>query len=86
MGYWEKISGTNIAYFHFTTVWVSDTTSNKELYYLCVIKSIQEYNLRGCNVGITDGRIYEVRRWDGLRSYVIRAYVHTKFHKDLFKL
>jgi hypothetical protein len=37
-------------------------------------------NLRGCNVGIADGSIYELRIWDGVRCYDI----HTKFHKDWF--
>jgi hypothetical protein len=38
--------------------------------------------LKICNVGITDGRDYEVRHWDGLRWHDI----HTKFHTDWFRL
>jgi hypothetical protein len=35
-------------------------------------------NLKGCNVGITDRGIYEVRRCGGLRWVDMR----TKFHDD----
>jgi hypothetical protein len=38
-------------------------------------------NLRCSNVGITDGKIYEVRRCYGVGCHDI----HTKFHKDSFR-
>jgi hypothetical protein len=38
-------------------------------------------NLNGCNIGITDGRINEVRRWNGLRWNDIC----TKFHDNQFR-
>jgi hypothetical protein len=37
--------------------------------------------LRGCNVGITDGKDFYLSRWDGLRCRDIC----TKFHKDWFR-
>jgi hypothetical protein len=52
----------------------------------CVITFIPSFmkiyprNLRGCNVDIIDGGIYEVCCWDGLRCHN----THTKFNKDLF--
>jgi hypothetical protein len=39
-------------------------------------------NLRGCNVGITDGRDFDVLCSDWLRCHGI----HIKFHKDWFCL
>jgi hypothetical protein len=37
--------------------------------------------VRGCNIGITDGREYKLHRFDYLRCLDI----HTKFHKDWFR-
>jgi hypothetical protein len=38
-------------------------------------------NLRGSNVGIMNGEIYDLCRCDGVRYHNI----HTKFHKDRFR-
>jgi hypothetical protein len=48
-------------------------TGVQEILRFCLI------NLRGSNVGITDG-IYERCRWDGLRCLD----THTRFHEDWF--
>jgi hypothetical protein len=37
-------------------------------------------NLNSCNVGVTDGKDYEVHRWDRLRWHDTL----TKFHEDVY--
>jgi hypothetical protein len=50
MKFWEEL----IACFPFTTILVFDTNLKKKLQHVGIIKSIKQYNLRGCSVGITD--------------------------------
>jgi hypothetical protein len=33
-------------------------------------------NLKGCNVGITDGIIYKLTRWDGVSCHDIHTMLH----------
>jgi hypothetical protein len=49
--FWEEL----IAYFPFTIISVSDPSREKTLY-ICVMKPVKQYRLRGCNAGITNGR------------------------------
>jgi hypothetical protein len=45
-----------VAYFASTVILVFDINRNKlELCYIYVMKSMEQYSLGGCSVGITDG-------------------------------
>jgi hypothetical protein len=43
-------------------------------------------NLGGCNVGITDGSNYEIRRSDDFMWYDILTKFHEDWHRDLINV
>jgi hypothetical protein len=69
--FWEEL----IAYFPFIITLIFYMTSRRKIQYVYVMKSIEQCNLRGCNVGVNDGWVLWCTqlRWHN---------THTKFHKD----
>jgi hypothetical protein len=64
--FWEEL----IANFPFTAILVSHTLSRQRN--LFVKKSVKQYSLRGCNVGITDEMRY--LRWQYIHSWFDKAW------------
>jgi hypothetical protein len=51
----KKLFEDLIAYFPFTLIWVSDTILERKSLYVCLLKSIKQYNLWDSSVEVTDG-------------------------------
>jgi hypothetical protein len=66
--FWEEL----ISCFPCTLILLSDKTNREELHCVCMMKSIKQYSLRGCNVAITDAGImkYTVEMASGGMTYV----------------
>jgi hypothetical protein len=73
--FWEELT----AYFPCIIISVFDATGRKGIL-VCGMDSTKQYNLRGCNSGITDGSDLGKYAVDGLRWNDI----YTKFHEDWF--
>jgi hypothetical protein len=82
--FWEVL----IACFPFTMILVPDTASKKKTLYLCVMKSIKQYNLGGCSVVITGGTLLlgTPLRWPQMARHAYQVSLSWFGHSENIKL
>jgi hypothetical protein len=76
---WNILGRTNcLLSFHYNLSSWQTSRRKKELWFVCVMKSIKQYTSWGCNVGITDGIICEVHH----RDSHIWHFIRTRFNEN----